>query len=77
MSNARTAGGAGTEAEGVTCPIQPVPLKLLPIVALEDLVDADDVASVFSGWSLVGRVNGWPGDRGNLGREGDCILIEW
>ena len=45
-----------------TCPIKPVPLELLPVVPLEHLVDAYDVASVVRAGPLMGRVNWGPRD---------------
>ena len=45
-----------------TCPVKPVSLELLPVVPLEHLVDADDVARVVRAGSLVGRIHRGPGD---------------
>ena len=50
----------------LTCPVEPVPLELLPVIPLEHLVDADDVSSVVRGGSLLSWVHWRPGDGGNL-----------
>ena len=59
-----------------TCPVEPVPLKLFAVVALEHLVDADDVASVVGGRPFVGWINRWPRDGRYLKKGMETIIIK-
>ena len=57
-----------------TCPEEPVPLELFPVVALEDLVDAHDVARGVRHGPLGLGLDGRARDGGDLFEEVERVL---